>query len=248
MRSWPPPTSGWCDEKIGMHCRVIFERSKLTCDLQEKPMSDMNGIIQSLMTGDSQKLNILVQEALDNGTPAGTILNEGLIRGMDIIGGKMESGQMYIPEVLYSAKAMGSALEILKPMLAADEVSASGKVVIGTVKGDLHDIGKNLVIMMLKSSGFEVIDLGVDNAPENFLAAVKENNPDLVGLSALLTTTTHMMKETINAIDESGLRNEIKIMVGGAPVTQTFADQIGADGYAPDAGAALKLAKELKKK
>lgn len=211
-------------------------------------MSDMNGIIQSLMTGDSQKLNILVQEALDNGTPAGTILNEGLIRGMDIIGGKMESGQMYIPEVLYSAKAMGSALEILKPMLAADEVSASGKVVIGTVKGDLHDIGKNLVIMMLKSSGFEVIDLGVDNAPENFLAAVKENNPDLVGLSALLTTTTHMMKETINAIDESGLRNEIKIMVGGAPVTQTFADQIGADGYAPDAGAALKLAKELKKK
>jgi 5-methyltetrahydrofolate--homocysteine methyltransferase len=142
---------------------------------------------------------------------------------------------------------MGLALEILKPMLAADEVSASGKVLIGTVKGDLHDIGKNLVIMMLESSGFEVHDLGVDVSPEKFVAAVKEKSPDLVALSALLTTTTHMMKETIKAIDESGLRTGVKILIGGAPVTQSFADQIGADAYAPDAGAAIKVAKALKK-
>jgi 5-methyltetrahydrofolate--homocysteine methyltransferase len=210
-------------------------------------MSDMNEIIKTLITGDTEKLRILVKEALDSGAHAGAVLNEGLIKGMDIIGGKMETGEMFIPEVLYSAKAMGLALEILKPMLAADEVSASGKVLIGTVKGDLHDIGKNLVIMMLESSGFEVHDLGVDVSPEKFVAAVKEKSPDLVALSALLTTTTHMMKETIKAIDESGLRTGVKILIGGAPVTQSFADQIGADAYAPDAGAAIKVAKALKK-
>ena len=210
-------------------------------------MSDMNEMIKTLMTGDAEKLQILVKEALDCGASAGAVLNEGLIKGMDIIGGKMETGEMFIPEVLYSARAMGLALEILRPMLAAGEVSASGKVVIGTVKGDVHDIGKNLVSMMLESSGFEVHDLGVDVSPEKFVAAVKENSPDLVGLSALLTTTTHMMQETIKAIDESGLRTGVKILIGGAPVTQSFADQIGADAYAPDAGAAVKVAKALKK-
>lgn len=210
-------------------------------------MSDMNEMIKTLMKGDVEKLKVLVKEALDSGTPASEILNEGLIKGMDIIGGKMETGEMFIPEVLHSAKAMGLVLKILKPMLAAGEVSASGKVVIGTVKGDLHDIGKNLVIMMLESTGFEVHDLGISVTPEKFVAAIKENSPDLVCLSALLTTTTHMMKETIKAIDESGLRSGVKIMIGGAPVTQSFADHIGADAYAPDAGAAVKVAKALKK-
>lgn len=210
-------------------------------------MNDMNVIVKTLMTGDAEKLEGFVKEALDSGISPGTILKEGLIKGMDIIGGKMETGEMFIPEVLHSARAMSSALEYLKPLLAAAEISASGKIVIGTVKGDLHDIGKNLVIMMLESSGFEVYDLGVDVSPERFVAAVKENNADLVGLSALLTTTTRMMQQTIKAIEESGLRSSVKIIIGGAPVTQGFADQIGADGYAPDAGAAIKLAKALKK-
>lgn len=208
-------------------------------------MSDLQKITETLITGDGDKLQELVKAELEAGTPAGQILQEGLIVGMDIVGEKMEVGDMFIPEVLMSAQAMSISVEILKPLLAEGESASAGKVVIGTVKGDLHDIGKNLVVMMMESAGFEVIDLGVDVEPEKFVEAIKENNPTVVGLSALLTTTMPMMKKSIDSIEESGLRDTLKIIVGGAPVTQAFADEVGADGYASDAGAASKMAKSL---
>ena len=208
-------------------------------------MSDLRRISEALVAMNEKKVKELVREALDKGVLAKEILNEGLIPGMDIVGEKMESGDMFIPEVLMSAKAMSAAVEILKPLLGDEGLTAAGKVVIGTVKGDLHDIGKNLVVMMLESAGFEVHNLGVDIGPEDFVKAIKEKEPNLLALSALLTTTMSMMKQTIDAVTESGLRERVKVMIGGAPVTQKFADEIGADGYAPDAGSANKLAKAL---
>ena len=208
-------------------------------------MSDLRRISEALVAMNEKKVKELVREALDQGVLAKEILNEGLLPGMDIVGEKMESGDMFIPEVLMSAKAMSAAVEILKPLLGDEGLSAAGKVVIGTVKGDLHDIGKNLVVMMLESAGFEVYNLGVDIGPEDFVKAIKEKEPNLLALSALLTTTMSMMKQTIDAVTESGLRERVKVMIGGAPVTQKFADEIGADGYAPDAGSANKLAKAL---
>ena len=206
-------------------------------------MSNLQTITETLITGDSKKLQELVQEALNAGIPANDILRKGLIAGMDIVGEKMQNGDMFIPEVLMAARAMSFSVVILKPLLAEGEAASAGKMIIGTVKGDLHDIGKNLVVMMMESAGFEVIDLGVDVEPDMFVKAIKENKPSLVGLSALLTTTMPMMRKSIESIKDSGLRDSLKIIVGGAPVTQAFADEIGADGYAPDAGSAAKLAK-----
>jgi 5-methyltetrahydrofolate--homocysteine methyltransferase len=208
-------------------------------------MSNLQVITETLIAGDGEKLQELVQAAVDAGVPANEILQKALIVGMDIVGEKMETGDMFIPEVLMSARAMSISVEILKPLLAAGEAASAGKVIIGTVKGDLHDIGKNLVVMMMESAGFEVIDLGVDVDPAKFVAAIKENKPNIVGLSALLTTTMPMMKKSIESIEESGLRDGLKIIVGGAPVNQAFADEIGADGYAPDAGSASKMAKAM---
>jgi 5-methyltetrahydrofolate--homocysteine methyltransferase len=208
-------------------------------------MTDFNAMIDALVSCDSAKLTDLVNDALAQNIPAGDILNKGLIAGMDIVGGKMENGDMFIPEVLMAAKAMGDCVTILKPLLGEDESTTSASVVIGTVKGDLHDIGKNLVAMMMESAGMEVHNIGVDIAPENFVAQIKEKNARIVCLSALLTTTMPMMKKTVDAIVESGLRDQVKILVGGAPVTQVFADEIGADGFAPDAGSASKLAKSF---
>lgn len=208
-------------------------------------MSDLNVITETLITGDGDKLKELVQSALDAGTSANEILQKGLIVGMDIVGEKMENGDMFIPEVLMAAQAMSLSVEILKPLLAEGESASAGKVVIGTVKGDLHDIGKNLVVMMMESAGFEVIDLGVDVDPDKFVEAIRENKPNIVGLSALLTTTMPMMKKSIESIEESGLRDSLKIIVGGAPVNQAFADEVKADGYAPDAGSASKMAKAM---
>ena len=208
-------------------------------------MSDIGHITEALLTADSEKLNYLVKAALDQGISAKEILNKGLIPGMDIVGEKMESGDMFIPEVLMTAQVMGGAVELLKPMLSEDDSAGAGRVVIGTVKGDLHDIGKNLVSMMMKSAGFDVIDLGVDVDQNVFVKAVQHNNADILALSALLTTTMPAMQQTIKAIEESGLRDRVKILVGGAPVNQAFADNIMADGYAADAGAASKLAKTM---
>ncbi|MBF0529631.1 MAG: corrinoid protein [Deltaproteobacteria bacterium] len=210
-------------------------------------MVDFSKMIELLMVGDAENLVTMAKKMLEDGVNAASILNDGLVTGMDIVGNKMEQGEMFIPEVLFSAQAMATAVEVLKPHLSKEDMSTSGKIVVGTVKGDLHDIGKNLVIMMLESSGFEVIDLGVDVSPEKFVAAINDKKPNMVGLSALLTTTMNMMQETIKAITESGLRDKVKIIVGGAPVTQQFAEKIGADGYASDAGGASKLAKALLK-
>lgn len=208
-------------------------------------MSEISKITQTLMQGDDQTLIALVNEALAAGRGAQEILNDELIAGMDLVGEKMGSGEMFIPEVLMSARAMGVAVEVLKPHLAEGESSSAGTIVIGTVKGDLHDIGKNLVVMMLESAGFEVFDLGVDVEPEIFIEAIKKNQPEILGLSALLTTTMPMLKKTVEAIDASGVRENLKILIGGAPVNQAFADEIGADGYAPDAGSASKMAKAI---
>jgi len=208
-------------------------------------MSDLSLMSDALVAMNEQKVKELVREALDQGVLARVIVDKGLVPGMDIGGEKMENGDMFIPEVLMSAKAMSAAVEILKPLLGDEGLTAAGKVVIGTVKGDLHDIGKNLVVLMLESAGFEVYNLGVDIAPEEFARAVQEKGADLLGLSALLTTTMPMMKKTIDAVVESGLRDSVKVIVGGAPVNQKFADEIGADGYASDAGSANKLAKAL---
>ena len=208
-------------------------------------MSQFQAIVDALLACDQDRVTALVRTALDSGADAGQILNQGLIAGMDIVGERMESGDMFIPEVLMAAQAMSAAVEILKPLLSEDASAAKGRVVIGTVKGDLHDIGKNLVAMMMESAGLQVTDLGVDIAPERFVAAVEQNKANILCMSALLTTTMPMMRQTIAAIADSGLRDRVKIMVGGAPVTQAYADQIEADAWAPDAGAAAKAARAL---
>lgn len=208
-------------------------------------MTDFNKIQETLVSLDAEGVIKLVNDALKEGTPASDILNKGLIAGMDIVGEKMENEDMFIPEVLMAAQTMSRGVEILKPLLGEDDTSAKGSVIIGTVKGDLHDIGKNLVAMMMESAGLTVHNLGVDIAPEEFVKQIKEKNANLLCMSALLTTTMPMMKQTIDAIVESGLRDQIKIMVGGAPVTQGFADDIGADAMAPDAGSAAKKAKAI---
>lgn len=208
-------------------------------------MSDLTSITETLITGDVDKVKALTQKALADGVLATDILQKALIVGMDIVGERMESGDMFIPEVLMSAQAMAATVADLKPLLADGDISSAGKMLICTVKGDLHDIGKNLVTMMMESAGFEVIDLGVDVDPYDLVKAVQDNNPDIIGLSALLTTTMPMMKQSIDSIEEAGLRNSVKIIVGGAPVNQAFADDIGADAFAPDAGSASKIAKAL---
>lgn len=208
-------------------------------------MFDFKLIVDSLIECDEAKVLKLVQNGLDEGVAAKEILNQGLIAGMDVVGEKMENEDMFIPEVLMAAKVMSAAVVILKPLLAAEDMSAMGRVIIGTVKGDLHDIGKNLVAMMLESAGFEVYNLGTDISPDKFVSEVNEKNANIVCLSALLTTTMPMMKQTIDALAENGSRDRVKIMVGGAPVTNNYANEIGADGYAPDAGSATKLAKTL---
>jgi 5-methyltetrahydrofolate--homocysteine methyltransferase len=206
---------------------------------------ELKTITDTLLTGDDVLLNEQVKTALDEGLAAKDILNEALIPGMDIVGERMESGEMFIPEVLMSAQAMASVVEVLKPLLADGDIVSAGKVVIGTVQGDLHDIGKNLVAMMLESAGFEVIDLGVDVSPEQFVEAVSANNANFIALSALLTTTMDTMRRTISLVEEKGLKDKVKVLVGGAPVNQAFADEIGANGYAADAGSASKLAKTM---
>jgi 5-methyltetrahydrofolate--homocysteine methyltransferase len=208
-------------------------------------MAVLDTIKEALIKGDQATLIAGVKEALAGGVSAKDILDEGLIAGMDVVGQRMETGEMFIPEVLMSATVMAAAVEILKPDLAAAGVKATGKVLFGTVKGDLHDIGKNLVILMLESAGFEVIDLGVDVSPERFIQALEEHQPDILALSALLTTTMGKISSTIEAVKAAGTREKIRIMIGGAPVSQKFADEVGADGYAPDAGSAARLAKSL---
>jgi 5-methyltetrahydrofolate--homocysteine methyltransferase len=186
-----------------------------------------------------------VQDALDAGQAADAILKEGLISAMGEIGQRFEAGEVYVPEMLISAKSMKFGLELLRPHLVEADVQPLGKVVIGTVQGDLHDIGKNLVGMMMEGAGFEVIDLGVDVKPEDLIEAIKENQPDIVAMSALLTTTMGNMKTAIAMMEDAGVKSGLKVMSGGAPVTQDYADEIGADGFSVDASQAANLAKKL---
>ena len=202
-------------------------------------------LVSSLYNGEEEEVAALVRQALDQGAAPERILAEGLIAGMDAVGADFKSGELFVPEVLIAAKAMQAGLNILRPLLAAAGAPSAGKYVIGTVKRDLHDIGKNLVKMMAEGAGFEVIDLGTDAPPEKFLAAVRQHQPQLVGMSALLTTTMVNMKATIVALEEAGLRASVKILVGGAPVTEAFARQIGADAYAPDSANAVDVARQL---
>jgi 5-methyltetrahydrofolate--homocysteine methyltransferase len=199
----------------------------------------------TILEGDSEKTPKLVQQGLDEGVTPKDILEKGLVVGMNEVGDRFKRGDMFVPEVLMSAEAMHAGLEILRPKLAESGAELTGTIVMGTVKGDLHDIGKNLVGMMCEGAGFEVIDLGFNIPPEEFIDAIKEHKPDLVGMSALLTTTMRAMGHTIKAIEEAGLREQVLIMVGGAPVDQEFADRIGADGYGSNAVAGTDLAKRL---
>ncbi|MEA3454065.1 MAG: corrinoid protein [Candidatus Caldatribacteriota bacterium] len=206
-------------------------------------MVNLNGVSEALQRGKADKVSELVRQALNEGKTPKNILEEGLIHGMSIIGKKFKKNEVYVPEVLIAARAMHAGMDVLKPKLIETGVKNIGKVVMGTVQGDLHDIGKNLVEMMLEGAGFEVIDLGTDISKDKFVEAVKEHKPNIIGMSALLTTTMVNMVEVIKALDVAGLRDKVKIMVGGAPITQNYADQIGADGYSPDASSAVDKAK-----
>ncbi len=205
-------------------------------------MELLNEMSAFLQKGKAKDVKRLVQEAIDAGIPAKQILEEGLLSGMSIIGVKFKNNEVFVPEVLVAARAMNMGAALLKPLLTEAGVKATGKVCIGTVKGDLHDIGKNLVKMMMEGKGLEVIDLGTDVAPEAFVAAAIEQDCQIIGCSALLTTTMGVMEEVIKEAEEKGIRGKVKIMVGGAPVTDAFAKQIGADAYTPDASTAADLA------
>ena len=205
-------------------------------------MTILEDISAALQKGKAKDVKELVQQAIGEGLGAQTILEEGLLSGMNIIGGKFKRNEVYVPEVLIAARAMNAGTALLKPLLASAGVEATGKVVIGTVKGDLHDIGKNLVRMMMEGKGLEVIDLGVDVSAEKFIEAINDHQADIVALSALLTTTMNEMKVVIDALDAAGLRNKVKVMIGGAPITEGFRASIGADAYTPDAASASESA------
>ena len=205
----------------------------------------LNEISELLQKGRAPLVKEAVQKAIDAGIPAGDILEQGLLSGMGIIGEKFKNNEVYVPEVLIAARAMNAGVTILNPLLVESGVEKKGKVVIGTVKGDLHDIGKNLVKMMMEGKGLDVIDLGVDVTPEQFIASAQETGADVIACSALLTTTMGEMKAVVEALDAAGLKGKIKVMVGGAPVTQSFCESIGADRYTSDAASAADVALEL---
>ena len=205
---------------------------------------DLKQIADSLIKGNAPEVKELVQKAINEGVDVEKVLNEGLVAGMNVVGVKFKANEFYVPEVLIAARAMRNGMEILRPILAEKNIKGIGTIVVGTVKGDLHDIGKNLVGMMLEGAGFEVIDIGVDISAEKFVETAREKGASLIGLSALLTTTMVSMGEVVNAAKESGI-DGLKVMIGGAPLTQSYADEIGADGYAADAASAADKAKEL---
>lgn len=210
-------------------------------------MSEFNKLAEAVFKGDLKGVKAMTQDLIDKGASADDIISKGLLGGMDIVAPKFKAGEMFVPEVLRSAKALGCGMELLKPLLIDGEGSLkkASTFLIGTVAGDLHDIGKNLVILILESASFNVIDLGVDVSPAKFVEAIKEYKPQFVGLSALLTTTMMAMKDTIDAIDNAGLRDKVKILVGGAPISQEFADEISADAFCADAIAAKEIASQM---
>jgi len=208
-------------------------------------MLSFEGLSNAVISGDEAKVKELTKSLIDQSADPLEIINQGLVAGMTVVGARFKVGDMFVPEVLMAARAMHGGMDMVKPLMADGDVPTKGKIVIGTVKGDLHDIGKNLVAMMMESSGYQVINLGVDVTPEKFLEAVKEHNPNFVAMSALLTTTMLSMKDTIEVLKEEGLKDKVKCIIGGAPVSQEFADEIGADGFAPDAASATELCDRL---
>lgn len=208
----------------------------------------LSEISENVVSGRTDKVQDLVKQALDEGVDALTILNNGLVKGMDIIGEKFKNYEVYLPGLIVSARAMKAGLAILKPILSKSDTKSSIKIAIGTVQGDTHDIGKNIVSAMLEGAGFQVKDLGFDVPPEKFVYEIKEGGAQVVGMSALVTTNMLSMKDTIEAIIEAGVRDKVKVIIGGAPVTQEYADRIGADGYAEDAVGAVELVRNLFKK
>ena len=208
-------------------------------------MESLNQLKDAVLNGEYTKAGPLTAEALKAGANPGSILNDGLIAAMDKVGELFKEGEIYVPEVLLAAKAMHAGMEILKPELVKSGVESRGKVVVGTVRGDLHDIGKNLVAMMLEGAGFEIIDLGNDVPAEEFVDAAEKNGAQVIGMSALLTTTMHVMKETVDLLKEKNLEGKVKTMIGGAPVTLSYAEEIGVDGYGDDAATAVDIAKKF---
>ena len=208
-------------------------------------MSILTDISENLQRGKAKVVKELVQQAVDEGISAKQILEEGLLSGMSVIGEKFKNNEVFVPEVLVAARAMNMGVAVIKPLLASSDVQAKGRACIGTVKGDLHDIGKNLVKLMLEGKGLEVVDLGTDVAPDAFVKAAQEQHCSLICLSALLTTTMGVMGDVVKAAQKAGIRDQVKIMVGGAPITQSFCDEIGADAYTPDAASAADKAVEF---
>ena len=209
-------------------------------------MPDLEGLRSAVFKGDMAGAEQAIREALDKGVPAPKVLNQGLVPAMEAVGQAMKDGEYFIPEVLLSSRAFGAAIAILQPFLGEEALGLSrGKVVLGTMKGDLHDIGKNLVAVMLRGAGFDIIDLGTDVPPERFVQAVQEANADVLGLSALITTTMVGMSDVIRCLEGNNWRNRVKVIIGGAPVTDRFAEEIGADGYSPDAAGAIDLVRGL---
>lgn len=210
-------------------------------------MAELSEIAEALIKGQAPQVKELCEKVLAEGKSPKEVLDKGLIAGMDVVGSKFKKNEFYVPEVLIAARAMHAGMDILKPKLAESGVEPMARIAIGTIKGDLHDIGKNLVSMMMEGAGFEVIDLGIDVTPEKFLESVKDKKAQIVAMSALLTTTMPSMKTTVEVLKKEGGDKEVKTMIGGAPVTQSYADEIGAGGYAPDAASAVEKVKELLK-
>jgi 5-methyltetrahydrofolate--homocysteine methyltransferase len=204
-------------------------------------MEILKDIARTLENGDSTAVKELLRKALALDIPPETILNDGLVKGMEVVGKKFKENEIFIPEVLIASRAMKSAMNIIKPFLIEEGSQSKGKIVLGTVKGDLHDIGKNIVSILLESEGYEIIDIGIDVPKEKFIDVLRKENPDILGMSALLTTTMSYMRDVIEAVRAEGFKKHIKIIVGGAPITQSFADEIGADSYAPEAISAVAL-------
>lgn len=208
-------------------------------------MADYEQLAEAVIKGNMDSVVELTNEAVEEGKKPNEIIENGLISGMNVVGKRFKAGDMFVPEVLMAAKAMKDGMNIVKPLLLEGEMSSKGKILLGTVSGDLHDIGKNLVGMMIESSGMEIINVGTDVSPEEFVEKIREHKPDVLAMSALLTTTMLSMQDTIEVLKEEGLRDSVKVVVGGAPVTQEFADKIGADGWAPDAASAKDLVYDL---
>ncbi len=208
-------------------------------------MAILEDLAVEVRKGDADTAKNLTEEALSQNISAEEVLNSGLVAGMNVIGKQFKNNEIFIPEVLVAARAMKAGMQIIRPLLAEANVESLGKVIIGTVGGDLHDIGKNIVAMLLEGAGFEVVDLGADVTKEKFLEFAEKENPDVLGMSALLTTTMVFMKDMVSALEEAGLKDKMKIIIGGAPITQSYADEIRADGYAPDAASAVDLVKSV---